>query len=61
MAKREEMVRSNEILPGEENYLPYLYLKFYFVAGHVDSLSKYGVHLVRQQALVLVVRTGDEK
>ncbi len=60
MAKREEMVRSDDNL-REENYLSYLYFKFYFVAGHVDSLSKYGVHLVRQQALVLVVRTGDEK
>jgi hypothetical protein len=45
-----KMVCSNENL-REENYLSYLYFKFYFVAGHVDSLSKYGVHLERQQAL----------
>jgi hypothetical protein len=44
MAKREEMVRSNENL-REENYLSYLYLKFYVVAV----------------ALVSVVRIGDEE
>jgi hypothetical protein len=60
MSKRKYGFCSNEN-HREENYLSYLYFKFYFVAGYVDSLSKYGVHLVRQQALASVIRAGDEK
>jgi hypothetical protein len=39
MTERKEMVCSNKNL-REENYLSYLYFKFYFMAGHVGSLRK---------------------